>query len=674
MESPGRIRYLWLAAILLTAAALRLWNLDQNGFDNEYYAAAVQSMTQSWHNFFYNSFDPAGFLSVDKPPVALWIQVASAKLFGFNGWSLLVPQVLQGIGSVALLYYLVRCCFGTTAGLLAGLFLALTPVNVAIDRSGNTDTCLVLVLLLAAWPLLRAVEKGSRPLFLLSMAILGLGFNVKMMAALVVLPTFILIYFLIVPKSFGQRIIDLFLGGFLLITVSLPWAIVYDLTPAESRPYVGSSRQNSMLELAVGHNALGRFIRPTASANMVERNGDPLKKGEKAAPGNPSVQTESSLRIMGRRLFVTTPIGPLRLTDGQIAGQAGWFFPLAVIGLIAGWLGTPFRRPKNLQRAALFLWFGWLITYAIVYSYAGGIFHFYYLATLGPPLAALTGIGVKYLWTSYLKRGWAALSLPVILLLTATWQFYIQWSALGLKLETWRSEWPGLHLGLLGGTILAASILLLLHLSKGWNRPARYLAVGSLGLGILTLMAIPLAWTLSSVLLKGVPVLPSADLSRLGSPTISAEVRLQFREQEQRVMQKLIAFLEENRQEEHFLLVTSTTRLAAPIIIKTGRPVMARGGFHGLDPIMTPEKLARKVETRQIRFLLIGDLSPISKKMGAELAGKAVTDWVRAKGKAVEPNLWRPDVSGSLRLSRRMGELELYDLRPEAGIRTPKGQ
>lgn len=668
MESTGRSRYLWLAAILLTAAALRLWNLDQNGFDNEYYAAAVRSMTQSWHNFFYNSFDPAGFLSVDKPPVALWIQVASAKLFGFTGWSLLLPQVLQGIGSVALLYYLVRSRFGTTAGLLAGLFLALTPVNVAIDRSGNTDTCLVLVLLLAASVLMQAAQKGSRPLFLLSMAILGLGFNVKMMAALVVLPTFILVYCLVIPMAWGRRIIDFSLAAVVLLAVSLSWAIIYDMTPSESRPYVGSSRQNSMLELAIGHNAIGRFVRPTATAKAVERKGD-LR--EKAAPENPSVQNETSLRALGRRLFVTTPVGPLRLADGQIAGQVGWFFPLAVMGLIAGWLGTPFRKPMNLQPAALVLWFGWLITYAIVYSYAGGIFHFYYLATLGPPLAALAGLGVKCLWESYLKRGWPALSLPVMLLMTAAWQFYIQWSALGLTLENWRSEWPGYHLGLLGGTLLAASVMLLLLLPRGWNRLSRYLAVGSLGLGILTLMAIPLAWAFSSVLLKGVPVLPSADLSRLGSPTIRTETRLRFREQEQRMNQKLIDFLEENRQGERYLLVTSSTRLAAPIIIKTGLPVMARGGFHGRDPIVTPEKLARLVGTRQIRFVMTGDLSPISKRMGAELAGKAVTDWVRTHGQVVEPGLWRFDSPGSIRLSKRLGELELYDLRPEAGIATP---
>src|SRR5215470_14236729 len=179
---------LGLFVVLATAAALRLWRLSQNGFGNEYYTASVRSMSLSWHNFLYTAFDPAGFISVDKPPVALWIQVASVKLFGFHPLSVLVPQAIEGVAAVALLYHLVQRRFGAAAGLLAALFLALTPVSVAIDRSSNTDSCLVLVLLLAAWALTLAVERGSWRLLALAMGLVGLGFNVKMLAAFVVLP------------------------------------------------------------------------------------------------------------------------------------------------------------------------------------------------------------------------------------------------------------------------------------------------------------------------------------------------------------------------------------------------------------------------------------------------------------------------------------------------------
>jgi 4-amino-4-deoxy-L-arabinose transferase-like glycosyltransferase len=178
--------------------SLRLWRLDQNGFGNKYYSAGVRSMSLSWHNFFYTSFDPAGFMSIDKPPVA------SAKLFGFDALSLLIPQALEGVAAVALLYHLVQRVFGAAAGLLAALFLALTPVSVAIDRSSNTDTCLALVLLLAAWALTHAVERGSLPLLALAMALVGLGFNVKMLAAFVVLPTFAVVYFVGAPLAWRR--------------------------------------------------------------------------------------------------------------------------------------------------------------------------------------------------------------------------------------------------------------------------------------------------------------------------------------------------------------------------------------------------------------------------------------------------------------------------------------
>jgi 4-amino-4-deoxy-L-arabinose transferase-like glycosyltransferase len=253
-------------AVVALGALLRLWRLDQNGFDNEYYAAAVRSMTAGWHTFFYNSFDPAGFVSVDKPPLALWIQVASAKLFGFRPLAVLLPQVLEGVAAVAITSHLVRRHWGPWAGALAGLFLAVTPIAVAVDRSGNTDTGLVLVLLLAAWALLAAAESGRRGLLLLAMALIGLGFNVKMLAAFVVLPTLALVYWVGPAASWRRRLADLVLGGLVLAAVALPWMIAYDLTPAARRPFVGSSAHNSMIDLAVGHNGVGRFVRLWQSA------------------------------------------------------------------------------------------------------------------------------------------------------------------------------------------------------------------------------------------------------------------------------------------------------------------------------------------------------------------------------------------------------------------------
>ncbi|HMH52310.1 MAG TPA: glycosyltransferase family 39 protein, partial [Candidatus Acidoferrum sp.] len=196
-----------LPAILLLAAGLRIWRLDQNGFGNEYYTAGVRSMSQSWRNFLYHSFDPAGFVSVDKPPLAAWIQVASVKLFGFHGWSVLLPQVFEGVAAVWLVHHLVGRRFGQGAGSLAALVLALTPVSVAVDRSSNTESCLVLVLLFAAWALLKAAEDGSRRFLLLAVALVGLAFNVKMLAAFVVLPAFALVYLLGTPFVWRRRLV-----------------------------------------------------------------------------------------------------------------------------------------------------------------------------------------------------------------------------------------------------------------------------------------------------------------------------------------------------------------------------------------------------------------------------------------------------------------------------------
>ena len=251
-----------LVAVLSLAAALRLWRLGQNGFGNEYYSAGVRSMSLGWHNFFFNSFDPAGFISIDKPPVALWIQVASVKLFGFHALSVLVPQALEGVAAVALLYHLVQRRFGAGAGLLAALFLALTPVSVAIDRSSNTDSCLVLVLLLAAWALTLAVERGSLPFLALAMALVGLGFNVKMLAAFVVLPTFALVYLVGAPLAWRRRIADLAVAAVVLAAVSLSLGARLRSHAAGS-PAVCAARATGIRcsSSSSARTAIGRFVR-----------------------------------------------------------------------------------------------------------------------------------------------------------------------------------------------------------------------------------------------------------------------------------------------------------------------------------------------------------------------------------------------------------------------------
>ncbi len=249
-----------LVVVVLLAASLRLVWLDQSGFGNPYYAAAARSMQAGVSNYFFGAFDPLGLVTVDKPPVALWLQAASARIFGYRGLSLIVPQALLGIGSVLLTYHLVRRRFGSVAGLLSGLFLAITPIGVAVDRTNLPDPALVFVLLLAAWAVSLAIETGRGRHLMLAAVLVGIGFNVKMLAAFVVLPTFYLCYFLGAPLPVATKLRQLTAATLLLVAVSLSWAAVVEATPKNHRPYIGGSRTNSAFDLALGYNGLGRII------------------------------------------------------------------------------------------------------------------------------------------------------------------------------------------------------------------------------------------------------------------------------------------------------------------------------------------------------------------------------------------------------------------------------
>src|SRR5262245_21582156 len=495
------------AAVLAVAAGLRLWRIDQNGFDNEYYAAAVRSMMGGWHTFFYNSFDPAGFVSVDKPPLALWIQVAAAKLLGFSSLALLLPQVLEGVASVAVVMHLVGRRAGAGTGALAGLFLSLTPIAVAVDRSGNTDSGLVLVLLLAAWALIVGAERGHRGLLLLAMALIGLGFNVKMLAAFVVLPILAVVYWLGAALPWRRRVADLALGGVLVAAVSLPWMIVYDLTPAAQRPFVGSSAHNSMLDLAVGHNGVGRFVRLWQT-----RQADRVSAPRPVAAAMPPASDGYA------RLFVRTPVGPARLLGGMLAAQALWLLPLALAGALTLARGGA-RPPLDPSRLLCLLWTGWALIYAAVYSYAGGIFHFYYFGTLAPAVAALAALGTADLWRRYRDGAAAAVLLTGALLLTAMWQCYVHVVALPGLADDWQRRLP---VWMLAGAALSAAALVVRLVRHGAGGAARWPG-GALAVGLASLLLTPTAWALSSVLVKGVPIIPSADIARLRARSLAGE-------------------------------------------------------------------------------------------------------------------------------------------------------
>lgn len=248
-----------LAAIVLLSALLNFTNLSIEGYSNQYYAATVKSMTLSLKNFFFAALDPAGFVSVDKPPLGYWMQALSAKIFGFSGWSILLPQALAGVLSVVLIYYIVKKSFGKAAGLISALCLAITPVFVAVSRNNTVDNLLVFVLLLACWAVSIAAEKGKLKYLILCMVFIGLGFNIKMLQAYMILPAIYTLYLFSSAVSIKKRMAHLLAGTAVLLAVSLSWALAVDSIPAVNRPYVGSSNNNTVIGLITGHNGTERL-------------------------------------------------------------------------------------------------------------------------------------------------------------------------------------------------------------------------------------------------------------------------------------------------------------------------------------------------------------------------------------------------------------------------------
>ena len=558
-----------LGGVIALAALLRLWGLSANGYGNEYYAAGVRSMLQSWHLLFYNAFDPAGLVSLDKPPLAFWIQALSARLLGYDGWALHLPQALAGVASVGLLYAIVRRPFGRIAAFLAALLLALSPIAVAADRSNNTDSWLVLFLLVAASLALR----GRGLSFVFAMVALGFAFNVKMLAAAICGPALLVGWWLGTELGWRQRFAWFVSGSVALAVVALSWAVAFDLTPANERPVAGSSKNNSMLELIVMHNGLERFVR---------------RQPETPQPA----ATQTTPRFL---TYEAVPPGPLRLATPMLAGQFAWVVPLAVLGAIHAW-----RR----RRAWVALWATWALTYGLVYSAAGGIFHIYYLATLAPPLAALAGLGCYELW----RRGPNFLTLG--LAATALWQGYIAGTTLG-----WTATWIGFPAVALLAAVAAAA------------RGKRASAI----IGGVALLVLPAAWALSPIFSPGNLTLPSASLPRwLGlddgrGPILSHQHRTPTDDP------KLLAFLQKERRSARFLAAAPTAVLAAPLIVRSGEPVIAYGGYLGNDPIMDVAAFAERVKRGEVRYAILGEAR---RPAGFDA-------WVRANGTPVDPALWR---------------------------------
>jgi 4-amino-4-deoxy-L-arabinose transferase-like glycosyltransferase len=355
-----------LAALLALAAVLYLWGLGKNGFANDYYSAAVRSMAGSWHDFLYGSFDAKGLMTVDKPPLALWVEALSAKLFGFDSLAILVPQALMGVASVGLLYDLVRRHWGRIAGTVAGLALALTPVIVAVSRHNNPDALLVLCSVGALWCFVRALEGGATRWLVAAGVCVGLGFEAKMGAALMVLPGMALAWLWVAPRGRAVAVRQLAWAGAALVAVALAWPVLVWLTPASARPWISGTSDNSIWSLIWEYNGFGRLEGQTGGPGSFGGGGGGPFGGE---------------------------TGVFRLLNEALGGQAGWLLGAALVGGLGIAALSRLRRedPRT----------GWIVAVggafgvtAIAFSFAGGIFHPYYTSLLAPFAAALVGATV----------------------------------------------------------------------------------------------------------------------------------------------------------------------------------------------------------------------------------------------------------------------------------------
>ena len=437
-----------LFGLLGITAVLYVWGLGASGWANTYYAAAVQAGSKSWKAFFFGSLDAGNSITVDKSPGFLWVMDISARVFGFNSWSILVPQALEGVAAVGVLYATVRRWFGPAAGLLAGAVLAFTPVATLMFRFNNPDALLVLLLTAGAYALTRALEHGSTRWLVFAFSFIGFGFLAKMLQALIVLPVFALVYLFVGPPKLGRRIWQLALGSVATIVSAGWWIAIVQLTPASSRPYVGGSQNNSLWNLIFGYNGFGR-----------------LTGNENGSVGG-GTQT-------GSRWGAT---GVTRLFNSQFGGQISWLLPAALILLVGGLVVTARRPRTDRTRAALLLWGGWLGLTGVAFSLGQGIIHPYYTIALAPALGAVIGIGGVTLWRHR--------SLLAKYTLTAAFMATIAWSYVLLdRTPTWN---PWLRTVLLiagfgvGGAMLAWPLL-----SRTWARVvlAGAVAVAMLGPG-----------------------------------------------------------------------------------------------------------------------------------------------------------------------------------------------
>lgn len=642
-------RYVALAGILVLSTVLNTHRLAQNGYANTFYSAGVRSMLRSWHNFFFVSFDPASLVTIDKPPLGVWVQAASAHVFGFSPLSLLLPEAILGTLAVAVLYRVIARRLGVAAGLAAALALAVFPSFVAVSRDNGVDPLLILLMILACGAALNAIEDGRWRWLLTCAVLVGLAFNTKTLAAYLIVPGIALAYLVCAPGSWLRRGTMLLLAGMVMAICSFSWIAAVELTPASARPYVGSSTNNTELGLTFSYNGFGRVegeqggpgdvhALPGAMVPAAPHHASPLH------PSRRSALHAASLSPMLPNGRLRDPISfggatsPLRLFESRLADQGAWVLPFALIGLLAFALlliraprgggkrmgdggytedrahasngkhaddhahaedgkhaqsGWHWRRDPRL--ATLIVMGGWFLVEVAILNFSKGIVHPYYISALAPGVAAMVGAGAVAFASFARERDWRVALLPCAVAVTVVaqiaildYQHYMRWFA------------PLL----IGAATLAVCMV-----------AVRKLAGPAMVLLVCVLLLAPAAYARTTWLARGQGTFPAA-----GPHQAIGSGEYGINEKAMRVDRNLIAYVTTHRPGTRWAVLTVAAPTAAPMLL-LGLPAGALAGYSGIDPVLDGRGLAQLVARGEARYVVLGGAYATR---GGNLATKAV--------------------------------------------------
>ncbi len=656
-RAPGRgVRWVRARSLELLVASgafcLFAWAIDRNGDGNSYYAAAIRSMTRSWHNFFYASLDPGGWITLDKPPFAFWLQALSARVFGFNSWSLLLPGAICGALAVWILMATVRRPWGRTAGVVAGVVLALTPVTVAVSRSNNPDGTLVLTVVLAAWATQRAIGDGRARWMALAGLFCGVGFLTKLLAAGLVMPGMWAAFLVAGAGPWKRRVLNCILGGAVFFAVAVGWVALVDLRPLAQRPWIGGSSDGTASDLVFGYNGFGRITGASQAPGGGGFSGGGFPGGLGAGGG-------------GIDQFGGTP-GLLRLFNNGMGDQVMWLAPVAAASAIVGLVRGFRRRVDREQFGSVIMWTGWTVVVYVLFAYATGIFHNYYVSLLAPALAALVGIGV-----AQVRQAGAKTRSALVVALLATAATVALQVTLLRRVDAW--TWLRVAVPVAVGT--AVGVIALALLIARTARRTKFVVSGVALAGV-ALLAAPAAWSLAGVQhaqngtfpdarpttsvasgpFGGFPGAapgnlgpqggPAANLQPTGTPAgaprnaDSTGATPPFGGSGGGGLDKAeLRWLTRQRRGEKWILgVQSSTEAASSII--DGYDVVALGGFSGQDAAANPLRVADLVSRHELRYLAVGGLGGFGGGPGLAGSGVDLGQVVRTACTQVDASAW----------------------------------